>query len=183
MSGDMPDRMIERTPERRSQGILAKRMSNDMSAIRKNVRENVRKECRKDMLERMSEDMSERMSEETSERMPERMSEDMSERMSDRTQWSRPDPDQDKGRGGEDNLMKFRGRRALDFIRVFLSSSSSSDFTTKNVRICQNIVPICCNNMMSRWGSLEVKQLSPAVNPSSWGTRCSQITNTFILAI
>ena len=43
-------------------------------------------------------------------------------------------------------LMKSWDRRALDFIRVFLSSSSSPDFSAKNVRIWDKLI---CNNMMS----------------------------------
>ena len=39
-------------------------------------------------------------------------------------------------------LMKSRDRRALDFIRIILSFSSSPDFSTKNVRICDKYVII-----------------------------------------
>ena len=49
--------------------------------------------------------------------------------------------------------MKSRDRRAVDFIRIIFSFSSSPDSSTKNVRICDK-----CVKMMSRWGSLEVKQ-------------------------
>ena len=36
--------------------------------------------------------------------------------------------------------MKSRDRRALDFMRIILSFSSSPDFSTKNVRICDKYV-------------------------------------------
>ena len=42
-------------------------------------------------------------------------------------------------------LMKSRGRRALDFIKIILSfSSSPNDFSTKNVRICNKYAIIWC---------------------------------------
>ena len=42
-------------------------------------------------------------------------------------------------------LMKSRDRRALDFIRIIISFSSSPDFSTKNVTICDKYVSIWCH--------------------------------------
>ena len=50
--------------------------------------------------------------------------------------------------------MKSRGRRALDFIRIILSFSSSPDFNTKNVRICDKYVSIWCHGGdHSKWSN------------------------------
>ena len=50
--------------------------------------------------------------------------------------------------------MKSRGRRALDFIRIILSFSSSPDFSTKNVRICDKYVSIWCHGGdHSKWSN------------------------------
>ena len=51
-------------------------------------------------------------------------------------------------------LMKSRDRRALDFIRIILSFSSSPDFSTKNVRICDKYVSIWCHGGdHSKWSN------------------------------
>ena len=51
-------------------------------------------------------------------------------------------------------LMKSRGRRPLDFIRIILSFSSSPDFSTKNVRICDKYVSIWCHGGdHSKWSN------------------------------
>ena len=64
----------------------------------------------------------------------------------DRSQWSLLDP-RTRRRDEEERiiLMKSRDRRALDFIRIILSFSSSPDFSTKNVRICDKYVIIWCH--------------------------------------
>ena len=50
--------------------------------------------------------------------------------------------------------MKSRDRRALDFIRIILSFSSSPDFSTKNVRICDKYVSIWCHGGdHSKWSN------------------------------
>ena len=50
--------------------------------------------------------------------------------------------------------MKSRDRRALDFIRMILSFSSSPDFSTKNVRICDKCVSIWCHGGdHSKWSN------------------------------
>ena len=62
--------------------------------------------------------------------------------------------------------MKFRDRRALDFIRIILSSSSSPDFNTKNVRNCDKYVIIWCHGGdHSKWSIV----LSPC--PQIWANR------------
>ena len=50
--------------------------------------------------------------------------------------------------------MKSRGLRPLDFIRIILSSSSSPDFSPKNVRICDKYVSIWCHGGdHSKWSN------------------------------
>ena len=59
--------------------------------------------------------------------------------------------------------MKSRGRRPLDFIRIILSFSSSPDFSTKNVRICDKYVSIWCHGGdHSKWSNFPC-WLAPAV--------------------
>ena len=54
-------------------------------------------------------------------------------------------------------LMKSRDRRALDFIRIILSFSSSPDFSTKNVKICDKYVIIWCHGGdHSKWNNFTV---------------------------
>ena len=51
-------------------------------------------------------------------------------------------------------LMKSRDRRSLHFIRIILSSSSSPDFSTKNVRIFDKYVIIWCHGGdHSKWSN------------------------------
>ena len=51
--------------------------------------------------------------------------------------------------------MKSRDRRALDFIKISLSFSSSPDFSTKNVTICDKYVSIWCHGGdHSKWSNL-----------------------------
>ena len=58
-------------------------------------------------------------------------------------------------------LMKSRGRRLLDFIRIILSFSSSPDFSTKNVRICDKYVSIWCHGGdHSKWSNFFVHMFS-----------------------
>ena len=64
--------------------------------------------------------------------------------------------------------MKSRGRRPLDFIRIILSFSSSPDFSTKNVRICDKYVSIWCHDGdHSKWSNYFIYfSIHPSIRPS-----------------
>ena len=58
----------------------------------------------------------------------------------------------------------WRRRRALDFIRIILSSSSSPDFSTKNVRIYDKYVIIWCHGGdHSKWSNFIERNTPPRV--------------------
>ena len=63
-------------------------------------------------------------------------------------------PNQEKGRGGEDNSDEIQRPKGSRLIRIILSSSSSPDFSTKNVWICDKYVMIWCHGGdHSKWSS------------------------------
>ena len=65
--------------------------------------------------------------------------------------------------------MKSRGRRPLDFIRIILSFSSSPDFSTKNVRICDKYVSIWCHGGdHSKWSNFQMPKLQVNHTYSEW---------------
>ena len=81
-------------------------------------------------------------------------------------------------------LMKSRDRRALDFIRIILSFSSSPDFSTKNVRIYDRYVSIWCHGGdHSKWSNfVKTNTSKPWPSPKKIGPRLANSVRSEVLA-